>query len=175
MAEEESEPTLGLLDDFVTGEAPPQPVEYRYGFRIGHLNLLHDGSTVVEVIPPEKITPLPNVPNWLLGLTNVRSNLIPLFDLARYLTLESLEGTRSRNLRQLVFGSQQRMASILIDGLPLQLKLGQGAEIGSAISSHPLLEPYTLGTYQIDNQLWTQINFDGLFAGMGDSLTDSQI
>ena len=127
----------------------------------------------MEVIAPGKVTPLPNVPKWLLGLTNVRSNLIPLFDVAEYLSLGNEEKKDKSHIRHLVFGSRQRMASMLIDGLPLQLKLEPDAEVENADGLHPLLDPYTTGIYRINQQIWTQIDFDALFSGMGESLAGS--
>mgnify|MGYP001374589643 CR=1 FL=1 len=40
-------------------------------------------KNVAEIFQPLGITPLPNVPNWLLGVTNFRNEIISVVDLQR--------------------------------------------------------------------------------------------
>jgi purine-binding chemotaxis protein CheW len=54
---------------------------------------------VSEVRTPLPVTPLPNVPEYVLGLINLRGNLIPLIDLRRRFDMPLLlEGPTSRLL-----------------------------------------------------------------------------
>jgi len=47
-------------------------------------------STVREVLPPPKITFLPNVPTHVVGVYNLRGNIISLVDIQQILGLNSL-------------------------------------------------------------------------------------
>ena len=60
------------------------------GFRIGQRRLVADYETVAEILTVPQITPVPGAHTWMLGVANVRSNLLPVVDLKQF-----LEGARS--------------------------------------------------------------------------------
>jgi chemotaxis signal transduction protein len=53
---------------------------------------------VVEILTPPAITPLPNVPDWLLGVANLRGEIVSVCDFRQYLGYPSV----SRDTRQRV-------------------------------------------------------------------------
>lgn len=61
----------------------------RLGFRIGNLGLLIAEQATSELSEVLAICPIPFSKNWLLGLMNLRGNLMPVFDLYELLKLES--------------------------------------------------------------------------------------
>ena len=60
------------------------------GFRIGQRRLVADYESVAEILTVPQITPVPGAHTWMLGVANVRSNLLPVVDLKQF-----LEGARS--------------------------------------------------------------------------------
>lgn len=60
------------------------------GYRIGHRKLVSDYEAVAEILTVPQITPVPGAQPWMLGVANVRGNLLPVADLKQF-----LEGTRS--------------------------------------------------------------------------------
>jgi twitching motility protein PilI len=60
------------------------------GFRIGQRRLVADYESVAEILTVPQITPVPGAHSWMLGVANVRSNLLPVVDLKQF-----LEGARS--------------------------------------------------------------------------------
>ena len=60
------------------------------GFRIGQRRLVSDYESVAEILTVPQITPVPGSHPWMLGVANVRSNLLPVVDLKQF-----LEGARS--------------------------------------------------------------------------------
>lgn len=60
------------------------------GFRIGQRRLVSDYESVAEILTVPQITPVPGAQGWMLGVANVRSNLLPVVDLKQF-----LEGARS--------------------------------------------------------------------------------
>jgi twitching motility protein PilI len=55
------------------------------GFRVGGKRLAAGFEEVVEIIPMPQVTPVPGVQPWMLGVANVRGNLIALVDLKQFL------------------------------------------------------------------------------------------
>ncbi len=60
------------------------------GFRIGQRRLVSDYESVAEILTVPQITPVPGAQGWMLGVANVRSNLLPVVDLKQF-----LEGART--------------------------------------------------------------------------------
>ncbi len=60
------------------------------GYRIGRHRLVSGYEAVAEIITVPQITPVPGAQPWMLGVANVRSNLLPVVDLKQF-----LEGARS--------------------------------------------------------------------------------
>jgi twitching motility protein PilI len=60
------------------------------GFRIGSKRLASGFNEVVEILPMPQVTPVPGAQPWLLGVANIRGNLLPIVDLKQF-----LEGERT--------------------------------------------------------------------------------
>ena len=60
------------------------------GFRIGSKRLASGFDEVVEIMPMPQVTPVPGAQPWLLGVANIRGNLLPIVDLKQF-----LEGERT--------------------------------------------------------------------------------
>jgi hypothetical protein len=65
---------------------------------MGSLRLALPLDGLAEVGPLPKITPLPNLPSWILGIVNVRSEIIPVIDLAEFLDLPGQNGQGAEQL-----------------------------------------------------------------------------
>ncbi|MDQ3618116.1 MAG: chemotaxis protein CheW [Pseudomonadota bacterium] len=60
------------------------------GFRIGERRLASGFDEVREILLLPQVTPVPGAQPWMLGLANVRGNLLPIVDLKQF-----LEGERT--------------------------------------------------------------------------------
>ena len=73
------------------------------GFRIGGKRLASGFNEVVEILPMPQVTPVPGAQPWLLGVANIRGNLLPIVDLKQFLEGERTvlhEGQRVLVVRQ---------------------------------------------------------------------------
>ena len=73
------------------------------GFRVGRRRLAAGFEEVVEILPMPQVTPVPGAQPWLLGVANVRGNLLPIVDLKQFLEGERTvlhEGQRVLIVRQ---------------------------------------------------------------------------
>lgn len=60
------------------------------GYRIGKRRLASAFDEVVEILPMPQVTPVPGAQPWMLGVANIRGNLLPIVDLKQF-----LEGERT--------------------------------------------------------------------------------
>jgi twitching motility protein PilI len=60
------------------------------GYRVGKRRLASEFDEVIEILPMPQVTPVPGAQGWMLGVANVRGNLLPVVDLKQF-----LEGERT--------------------------------------------------------------------------------
>ena len=85
------------------------------GYRIGRQRLASGFEEVVEILPLPSLTPVPGAQPWMLGVANMRGNLLPVVDLKQF-----LEGERTvlhEGQRMLVVRQRGGDVAVLIDEL----------------------------------------------------------
>jgi len=61
-------------------------------FRVGSTDYALPACDVLEIVQPRKIVPCPGVPEWVLGLTNIRGRIAPIVDVATRLGVGESSG-----------------------------------------------------------------------------------
>ena len=73
------------------------------GYRVGKRRLASGFDEVVEILGMPPVTPVPGAQPWMLGVANIRGNLLPIVDLKQFLEGERTvlhEGQRVLVVRQ---------------------------------------------------------------------------
>ncbi|MCP4699996.1 MAG: hypothetical protein GY862_24565 [Gammaproteobacteria bacterium] len=129
----------------------------RLGFRVGDMGLLIAAETISELTEIMAVCAIPNTAPWLLGLVNLRGNLVPVFEMAMILNIEA-NSTEKRML--LILGEGDAAAGILIDGLPAHQSLTSADEMESLPALPGVIKPYIPSAYEQEGTIW--FNFDHL-------------
>ena len=133
----------------------------RFGFRIGQLRLLIQPHTPSEVITQTPIYPMPNMPNWFIGVMNLRGNLIPIFDLHRL--LETGEPGQSQTVLVLDQGGDG--VGIPIDSLPYAVHLDEA--LHNIPPLHETLQEYVTTAYPTEGGIWLDFEHRSFFTALG--------
>lgn len=72
-------------------------------------------ENVLEVDTVPSITPIPNVPDWVEGVTNLRGEIISVVDLRRFLSLETADLDRSQRLLVIKSHASEVTTSLIVD------------------------------------------------------------
>lgn len=146
-----------------TGIAPIERQRARYGFRVGGIGLLIGQDTVSEVVEQTAVYRLPNTSSWLVGLINLRGNLVPVFDVKQFLELEDSNNQDKRRL--LILDRGDKAVGVLIDGLP------QPAVTRHVLSRLPplpaALQTYVAKAYAQDDLIWLEFDHQSFFQSLG--------
>jgi twitching motility protein PilI len=129
------------------------------GFRVGDVYLVSGISEVNEILRLPAITSVPGTKAWLLGIANVRGNLMPIVHLRGF-----LEGERFKHLdtqRVLVVKNGSSFVGMAVDEVLGQRsfvdenKREKSAYLDSPISGHLLHEyvqgPQVWGVFSMQN------------------------
>lgn len=135
----------------------------RQGVRIGDVGVMLTYEDSSELTDMPELYYLPNAPVWVKGVVNLHGNLVPVFDVAQYLGVQSssipLAGRAAgaNKAMLLVLGHGAEAAGIVIDGIPQRL-VPRPQQQTDTDTAPALLMPHIQGAYFIDDQLWFDLN-----------------
>lgn len=105
-------------------ESPPEPF---LGFVIGNYSFIVSAKCFCEVVVDTPIAALPNAPDALVGLSNIRGVLVPVYQLH-----SSLESKLPKKNTIFCIGKGDSAIGVLIDGLPTSFSLSAHQRVATA-------------------------------------------
>jgi twitching motility protein PilI len=109
------------------------------GYRIGKRRLASGFDEVVEILPMPPVTPVPGAQPWMMGVANIRGNLLPVVDLKQF-----LEGERTvlhESQRVLIVRQPGGDVAVTIDELYGQRSFVEEQEVpADTLSGHGLMD-----------------------------------
>jgi purine-binding chemotaxis protein CheW len=129
------------------------------GFAIGRELFGVDILKVREIIRDAPITSIPNSPDFVEGVTNLRGNIIPVIDLRKRLNLleQDTEGTK---IWILILEIEGRITGFRVDSVSKVIKiLVRSIEPPPEIVTAGLESQYIDGVCDIDGRLLILLNF----------------
>jgi twitching motility protein PilI len=130
-------------------------------FSVGNANMACHIDRITEILPCPQATPVPGAKPWIIGLANVRGELLTVVDLSWFLSgVRTPVTARSRllatNLNKApigllideVFGQRHFLDS---DAVPTELE--EGSALGGIVSKQ----------HNLGSESWQELNLDQLF------------
>jgi len=135
------------------------------GYRVGSHRLASGFDEVREILPLPQITPVPGAQPWMLGVANVRGNLLPIVDLKQF-----LEGERTvlhESHRVLLVRQPGGDVAVLIDELYGQRSFNEpqlldAEQTAQARLSEGRYANFVDRAYRLDDRPWGIFSLDRL-------------
>ncbi|MBA2239001.1 MAG: purine-binding chemotaxis protein CheW [Lysobacter sp.] len=130
------------------------------GYRIGSRRLASGFEEVLEILPLPQVTPVPGAQPWMLGLANVRGNLLPVVDLKQF-----MDGERTvlhDSQRILLVRQPGGNVAVLIDELYGQRSFNDGQQIDAEPLADGRFANFIERAYLQDDQPWAIFSLDRL-------------
>jgi len=129
-------------------------------FRLGPYRLICSRAEIREVITWHAVTRIPRARPWLMGLANVRGQLLPVTDLRLWSGLDEMQ--RSRSSRVIVVNHPEIPAGLLVDQV-VGFRRFTPQEAGGGAGDLPeALKPFLLGVYERDGESWSVVGLRDL-------------
>lgn len=128
------------------------------GVRVADRWLLMPQDDVREVITLPTLTRVPGAKPWLLGLANVRGNLLPVCDLRGLMDGAAAPAPLTRNSRVLVYNSERRPAGFLVDEVAGYRQFTSGEQDPDASANCGLPAQQVIGAFTRDGQSWVAVS-----------------
>jgi purine-binding chemotaxis protein CheW len=123
-------------------------------------------SQVIEVGEPQRITPVPNVPEWVLGVTNLRGDIISVVDCGAFLHLHEKIILEMSSMCVVRNKTRNLTTSLMVDRIEGMLNLAEDLIALPEASLGDRLIPYLQGVYDHDGHLLNVLNLEGLLSSM---------
>lgn len=122
------------------------------GYRLGQRRLVSSFEEVVEILTLPPVTPVPGSLPWMLGVTNVRGNLLPVVDLKQF-----LEGERTLlhdGQRVLVMRQSGGNVAVMIDELFGQRTFNDAHQAEPGAIAEGRYGNFVSQAYQLADHTW---------------------
>jgi len=135
----------------------PQQEEVReewlgIAFRVGELHLAAPLGEVVELLTFPSMTRVPGAKSWVLGVANVRGNLLPVMDLSGFLYDRATVLTKRS--RVLVLKQGGVFAGLLVDEVIGQRHFLEENRLSELPGVDIAVAPYLERAYRHDEENW---------------------
>ncbi|WP_407356884.1 chemotaxis protein CheW [Methanolobus sp. WCC5] len=119
-------------------------------------------SRVKEIIRIPDITKIPQVPDYVEGIINLRSSIIPIINLAKRFSLDHVEKTDDSRIIVVEIGSL--VAGMVVDAVAEVLSIsGEDIEPAPDVIVSKVTDRYIMGVGKINDRLLILLDIDRIF------------
>lgn len=130
------------------GAGRPRADGVKYvGFHLERLDCLVPMANVLEIQRPPRITPIPNVPAWVLGVANLRGDILSVVDLRGFLGLESLEYDLAGRIMVVRSSDHELTTGLIVDRVSGLLSLSKSRIQSPNSLAQDRITPYVRGVH----------------------------
>jgi len=125
-----------------------------FGLQLGGLGLLLDDSLEKEIVSEHDVCEIPNTPHWFTGFINLRSQVVPVFDLYNYLNLKK-ETSLFKSEYLLIIGQGDSIFAIAVASMPQKVSMDKRNQINES-PPYPDVIKECCGISYKQNGLWSE-------------------
>ena len=137
-----------------------------HAVRVGDIGLLLPPNEESELVENLSVCRLPNTPTWFNGVTSLRGNMIPVFDIHELLGFES----NGQELRMVIVGITDKAAAFWVDEMPRLVMVTSDDTMESSLPLPQLMKDHARSFFLKDEQIWIDWDAQGFFAAAGNLL-----
>jgi purine-binding chemotaxis protein CheW len=120
-------------------------------FKLGQEEYGLDILKVQEIIRPLKVAKLPNSPAYVLGIIDLREEIIPIIDLKQFLNLGSWEETEETRI--IVVKQNDNALGVLVDEVEEVLRISKQKIKSSEDLDHNINKEFINGIAKVEGRL----------------------
>lgn len=131
------------------------------GYRLGARLLVSSFEDVIEILPVPGITPVPGALGWMLGISSVRGELLPIIDLRHF--LEGVPCVRHEGMRMLIVNQPGGQVALLVEELFGQRSFVAEQDIGlAAARPEGRFGRFIDTVYRVEDEMWNVFSLERL-------------
>ncbi len=151
-------PPAPVTAEQTTDDAPGTGISQIVSFRLANEEYGLDIMKVQEIILIGPVTEMPQVPEYMRGLINLRGHVIPIVDLRVRLGLEAAEATE--HTRILVLNVGNRTIGVVVDAVDEVLRVDSVELEPTPVGVSGVGEEYVAGLLKFEDKLLILLNLE---------------
>lgn len=132
-------------------------------FKIGQQNFGIDVLESREIILAEEITIVPDAPDFVEGIIDLRGEMVPIIDLARRLNLKK-ESSNNLNKVIIISLNEENLLGIKVDEVDEIVRIASKEIANTPEITKNVDRDYILGVAKSNDGLLVLLNFDQVFS-----------
>jgi len=129
-----------------------------YGIKFNTLHILIDKNTPSELVEDNTVFPIPLAADWILGVTNIRGDIIPIIDLEIIISGEITNyNVNSSNI--MIIGKGEDAIGLLLKQLPILVSVSNDEKLNDYSNLPESIPEFVEYAYTHDECIWACINF----------------
>ena len=133
---------------------------------VGDVGLLLPSGEVSELVDRLPICKLPNTPDWFSGVSSLRGNITPVFDLHEFFGVSVPSAKR----RVIVVGSGETSVAFWVDEMPRMVVLSPDDNMAGDPPLPDSIKKHASRFFLKDNQIWIDWDVQKFFTSLGEML-----
>ena len=129
-----------------------------YGINFSSLHILIDNNTPSELVEDNTVFPIPLADDWILGVANIRGDIIPIIDLEKTITGE-ITNYNSDSSNIMIIGKGEDAFGLPLEQLPMPVCVSNDEKLHDYTSVPEPIREYVEYAYTHDERIWASINF----------------
>ena len=131
-------------------------------FHLGSRTMAIPLAAVSEIARPPKVTRLPHVPAWVLGIANLRGDIVSMLDLEGFLSGHVGRSSHDQRMLALRPAGDEVRTAVLVDSVD-GIQAFEDARIARVTRGYDAaVAPYARGLYQVEDDLVVVLDADRL-------------
>ena len=131
-------------------------------FRVSDCYLMVKLISVSEILPLPPVTQVPFTKPWLMGISNIRGDVIPISDFSHFLFQSAIEKNKKNKL--IIFKGVGFNTAILVDEVLGMSDVVQDDIVADTSAIHEALKPYITGTVTRDEHTYSVLDSKALLS-----------
>ncbi len=131
---------------------------YLYGLDIAGLNLILNGDAPCELIEENDIFEIPLSADWIIGVSNIRGDAIPIIDLERLLGTKEKKTTPNQ-YKTIILGQGESAFGLLSMNLPKSILFEKNQKLEDFSKLPEQIRTFVEFGYIKDQKTWVCVDF----------------
>lgn len=138
-----------------------------YGMTVAGMPVILPIGMYCEFFESVVITPLPNSPAYFAGLTNIRGNVVPVYDLAQFIASDASQMRIAyQNVKIVQLGKGEDAAAIICEQAPRTFDLTVAVETKVSQALPEAVHSWISRSLVVDGREWHELNYLSLFQSL---------
>lgn len=156
-----------VLDDEPELEQEQSGQEFQvittHAVRVGNIGLLLPSNEESELVENLSVCRLPNTPTWFNGVTSLRGNMIPVFDIHELLGFEA----KGKERKLIIVGVTKTAAAFWVDEMPRMVMVTSDDTTRSSLPLPQLIKDHSRNFFLKEDQIWIDWDVNSFFSALG--------